>query len=66
MVPKQAFRDYPGHVATAVHFATEVNGDQIIYDGKKYVICDPTFINANIGECMEKFKTIKPKVIRIL
>lgn len=43
---------YPGHLATAVHFTEDVKGDYITYDGKKYVVCDPTYIGAPIGETM--------------
>lgn len=43
---------YPGHLATAVHFKSNVCGDYIIIDGNRYVICDPTYINAPIGLSM--------------
>ncbi|MEE9170561.1 MAG: hypothetical protein V3U73_12430 [bacterium] len=58
--------DYPGHVATAVKFSDEVNGDNIIYNGSKYVICDPTYINATLGKSMPIVENVKPKVIPIL
>jgi hypothetical protein len=54
---------YPGHVATAVRFTEEVPGDGISVDGKQFVICDPTFINADLGTAMPKFKYVTPKVI---
>lgn len=46
------FLYYPGHLATAVGFTDEVNGDWVIYNGKKYVVCDPTYINAGVGRTM--------------
>ena len=55
--------DYPGHVATAIAFNTEVAGDSVMYKGKRYVISDPTYINANSGMTMPDFKQFKPKVI---
>lgn len=56
--------DYPGHIATAVCFGeAEVPGDTLTYKGKKYVICDPTYINASIGMTMPQFRTVKPEVI---
>jgi hypothetical protein len=55
--------DYPGHVATAIAFNTEVAGDSVRYKGKRYVISDPTYINANSGMTMPNFKQFKPKVI---
>lgn len=54
--------NYPGHLATAVHFNEEVNGDYLLIDGKKYIICDPTFIGASIGMCMPAYKKTSPVV----
>lgn len=55
--------DYPGHVATAVSFNEPVVGDALEYNGKRYVVTDPTYINANAGMTMPDFKRFKPKVI---
>ena len=57
--------DYPGHLATAVRFNGNIEGDVVNYAGKKYVICDPTYINADAGMCMPQFKNVNPKVIKI-
>ena len=57
--------DYPGHVATAVKVSTDFKGDNIIYKSEKYIICDPTFINANLGKSMPKFKDVKPEIIAL-
>lgn len=57
--------DYPGHVATAVNFATEIPGDLIIIDADKYTICDPTYINADVGMAMPQFKDVEPKIIKL-
>jgi hypothetical protein len=57
--------DYPNHIATAVHFNQEVKGDYLMVDGVKYVISDPTFINAPVGRCYSKFKTMVPKIVKI-
>jgi hypothetical protein len=48
--------DYPGHVATAVKFDVDVPGDFVMFKNQKYVICDPTYINAYIGMAMPQFK----------
>ncbi len=45
-----------GHVATAVHFRQEVQGDHMMVNGKKYVICDPTYIGAKIGDAMPQYR----------
>lgn len=55
--------DYPGHVAAAVHFSEVVKGDYVKYQGKRYVVTDPTYINANAGMSMPGFKQYKPAVI---
>lgn len=58
---------YDGHVATAVWFGddVEINGDGFMYNGKKYYVCDPTYINAGIGMTMPKYKGVTPKVIKL-
>ena len=43
---------YPGHIATAIHFTEEVAGDYLTIGGKRYVVCDPTYINAPVGKTM--------------
>ena len=55
--------NYPGHIATAVLFHGEVGGTHVNYQGKRYVVCDPTYINADTGMAMPQFKTEAPKVI---
>lgn len=54
---------YPGHLATAIGFTDEVNGDYILHNGKKYVVCDPTYINAPVGRTMPEMDNAKAKVI---
>ena len=43
---------YPGHLATAVCFNEEVRGDYLTIDNRRFIVCDPTYINASIGESM--------------
>lgn len=40
---------YPGHLATAVRFNEAVTGDHVLVGQEKYIVCDPTFINAPVG-----------------
>jgi hypothetical protein len=56
--------DYPGHIATAVKFNSELSGDKISYNGQVYVICDPTYVNAVAGMAMPQFKNVDPKIIK--
>lgn len=44
--------DYPGHIATAVCFTDDVQGDYYQIGGNKYIVCDPTYINAPVGRSM--------------
>lgn len=45
---------FPGHLATAVKFNTDVEGDFLTVDSKKYIICDPTCLGAPVGmSCTE-------------
>lgn len=54
---------YPGHEATAVAFTDAgINGDGYMYEGKRFTICDPTYIMASVGQCMPQYRDVKPKV----
>lgn len=57
--------DYPGHLATAVRFDEDVPGEAIMYKGKRYVICDPTYIGAPVGMEMPDFKPEDRTVIPV-
>lgn len=54
---------YPGHLAAAICFDSDVQGDHIMYGGKKYVVCDPTYIGARIGCTMPDMDNSKAKVV---
>jgi hypothetical protein len=55
--------NYPGHVATAVCFNEEVAGDYFEVNGKRYVIADPTYINAPVGLTMPEYKNQQAEII---
>ena len=57
---------YPGHVATAVSFPEEEAGDYLLYKGDKYVIADPTYINAPFGLTMPGKNNAKAGIIELL
>ncbi len=59
---------YEGHLATAVCFGNDVNisGDRFLYAGKRYYVCDPTYINASIGMTMPQFKNVTPEIIKMI
>lgn len=60
---KTALIYYPGHLATAVCFTENVEGDYVPLDGVRYVICDPTYINAPIGVAMPSMDSSQAKII---
>ena len=35
----------------------------VLADGSRYVICDPTYIGAPVGRCMDSYKNVSPDVI---
>ncbi len=53
---------YPGHECTAVRFNVKVEGDSYVYNNGTYTICDPTYIGADIGRCMPKYRQTQPKI----
>lgn len=58
--------DYPGHVATAVCMdEEEVKGTYVRLQGKKFIVCDPTYMNAKAGQMMPSYKAKHPKVIKL-
>ena len=57
--------EYPGHITTAVKFDTQVEGDYIMFNDEKYVIADPTFVNAPIGMSMPEYRGKEGTIIEI-
>lgn len=52
-----------GHIAMAVAFKTDVPGRSYTYGGRRYVVCDPTYINAPCGHEMPGYETVTPELI---
>jgi len=57
--------DYPGHIATAVKIHTNIDGKYINHLGENYIICDPTYVNANVGQCLPKYSDVNPEIISL-
>lgn len=57
---------YPGHLATAVKF-TEATppGAYFLLDDGPYVVCDPTYIHAGVGECMPQYEDVRAQIVRL-
>jgi len=56
---------YPGHMATAVGFRNDYGYDYLTFNGEKFIITDPTYINAPVGMCMPAYVGVKAKVIEL-
>ena len=54
---------YPGHLATAVCFDREVSGDTMIIGGRKFIVCDSTYIGAPVGAQMPDLEYDKAQAI---
>ena len=55
---------YPGHLATAVCVDEgQLRGDYLLYNNRKFMVCDPTYINAPAGATMPKMNNSEAKVI---
>lgn len=54
---------YPAHLATAVQFNENISGDYLVINGKRYLVCDPTYIGANVGLTMPNMDNGKAKVV---
>ena len=50
---------YRDHMSTALYIPMQ--GDSVKRARRRYVIADPTYINANIGMNMPKYKSIRPE-----
>lgn len=57
--------DYPGHIATAVHFPDQAKGHYLTWKDRTYTICDPTYIGAPVGLSMPQFERQKAAVIPV-
>ena len=57
---------YPGHLALGVHFDEDIEGTHVIYNGDRFVLCDPTFINAPVGRAMPDFMDEDPERMILL
>lgn len=55
---------YPGHLASAIEFTEgHVSGDYILLNNRKFVVSDPTYINAPVGTTMPGMDNKAAKVI---
>lgn len=51
------------HMFTAVHFNADAFGDLITYKGERYIVADPTYINAPFGRTMPSQSLQSAKIV---
>ncbi len=56
---------YPNHIAAAVCFNSDVSGDSVMHKGRKYIVCDPTFIGAPVGVTMPGMNNAEAEIIEL-
>lgn len=54
---------YPGHLATAVMLGDDASGDAMIIDGRRFLVCDPTYSGAPAGKQMSVVDGSKAQAI---
>ena len=50
---------YKDHMSSALY--VPMDGDSVRDGRKKYIVADPTYVNANIGVSMPKYKSVSPE-----
>lgn len=57
--------NFPNHIAIAVYLPNEDDGTHYLIGGKKFLVCDPTYINAKCGMLHPDLYDVKPLIIEI-
>jgi len=50
---------YSDHMSTALYIP--LKGDSVHVGRRRYVVADPTYVNANLGQSMPRYKSIMPE-----
>lgn len=54
---------YPNHLAALVVFNEDIPGDHYNYQGKKWIVCDPTYFYVGVGKQMPNVESAKAVLI---
>ena len=57
--------DYPDHVATGVKVRRMMEGDCVIVNNERYIVCDPAYIGAPVGRAMAKYRNMNARIIAL-
>lgn len=56
---------YSKHLATAVAFSDNIDGDSYTHSGTTYTVADPTYINATVGMTMSQYENEQPEIVAL-
>ena len=56
---------YKGHIATAIKTNSDIDGAWYKVNGEKYLVADPTYIGARLGQVMPGYEKQSPKLVVI-
>ncbi len=54
---------FPRHAAVGVRFRDYSSGSYVTYRGKQFIVCDPTYVNADIGNYAPQVRGEEVKII---
>lgn len=54
---------YSNHVVAGVALNGNIPGTYIQFDNKRYLLCDPSYHKADIGQCMPGYKNEIPQIV---
>lgn len=57
--------NFQTHIASAVNFTENISGNYLIYNNKRFTICDPTYVNSEVGAINKKYLTNQVELIEI-
>lgn len=57
--------DYPGHIMTAVAFDQEMTGAYLEFEGKRYYVCDPTYLGSRPGMIHPDYLKLNCSILKI-
>ena len=57
--------DYPGHVALAVRTEFTPEDDTVSFQGRKYLVVDPTYLGASAGMAMPSTLALTPEILPV-
>lgn len=56
---------YPGHIMTAVAFDEEITGAYLVHEGKRFFVCDPTYLGSRPGMIHPDYRNLRCQILNI-